>query len=389
MKPLALPSLAELEPDAADHGQRVERHLRETLVQAGGWLPFSTWMAQALYAPGLGYYAAGAHKLGVDFTTAPELSPLFGATLARSVAAVLRESVNPEHSPSPAILEFGAGTGALAESVLDALDALGIDASYDILEVSADLRERQQQRLARFAGCVRWLDALPHAFTGCVLANEVMDAMPATLFCWSDDGRVLERGVSLRDERFVWEDRTASAELDAAVRSRMPALPGYVSEINLQAEAWVTQMGQWLTRGAALLVDYGFPQAEYYHPQRAGGTVMCHFRRLAHGDPLVLAGLQDITAHVDFTALADAALAGGLDVLGYTSQQRFLIEAGLPALLGSLDPTDAVTYAKTVGPVQTLVSEAEMGELFKVLCIGRGLDHAPVGFGRGDRRHRL
>ena len=186
---------------------------------------------------------------------------------------------------------------------------------------------------------MRWLDALPTSFSGCVLANEVLDAMPVSLFRWSEDAMPLERGVALgAHDEFVWEDRPASPALAAALAERMPALPGYVSEINLQAEAWIGAMGGWLERGAALLIDYGFPRSEYYHPQRAGGTLMCHLRHHAHGDPFTAPGLQDITAHVDFTAMADAAQAAGLQVLGYTSQARFLMNAGLMELLAQLDP---------------------------------------------------
>ncbi|WP_050856459.1 class I SAM-dependent methyltransferase, partial [Bordetella pertussis] len=363
---------------------------------AGGWLPFSQWMSAALYAPGLGYYTAGATKLASpadaqgpalpagDFVTAPELTPLFAATVARQVAQVLRAT------DTASVLEFGAGTGALAEGVLRALAGMDCPARYLIVEVSADLRQRQQSRLAPFGDRVQWLDQLPDAFAGCVLGNEVLDAMPATLFRWSETGTVQERGVTVdADGAFAWQDRDADAPLAQAVAQRMPPLPGYVSEINLQAEAWVRGMGLWLQRGAALLLDYGFPRSEYYHPQRAGGTLMCHLRHHAHADPFVAPGLQDITSHVDFTAMADAALAGGLQVLGYLSQARFLVNAGLLDALSQLDPADARAYAQAVAPVQKLLSEAEMGELFKVLAVGRDMPEPLLGFARGDRRGTL
>ncbi|MBO1017662.1 SAM-dependent methyltransferase, partial [Achromobacter sp. SD115] len=361
----------------------------------GGWLSFDHWMAQALYAPGLGYYAAGNVKLADadgdvrapagDFVTAPQLTPLFARTLARQAAQVLRQT------QTDAVLEFGAGTGALAEGVLRELDAMGLEQTrYLILEVSADLRTRQAERLAAFGDRVQWLDALPQAFAGCVLANEILDAMPVSIFRWSDAGEVLERGVAVdASQGFVWEDRPAPPALAAAVAARMPALPGYVSEINLQGEAWIAAMGGWLERGAALLVDYGFPRSEYYHPQRAGGTLMCHLRHHAHGDPFTAPGLQDITAHVDFTAMADAALEAGLQVLGYTSQARFLMNAGLMDLLAQLDPGDVQQYAQAVAPVQKLLSESEMGELFKVLAVGRGITEPLAGFSRGDRLGKL
>ncbi|MFY2843491.1 class I SAM-dependent methyltransferase [Achromobacter ruhlandii] len=386
-------NLPPLPPAAQAHSEAAAAHLRAAIGAASGWLPFDHWMAEALYAPGLGYYAAGNVKLAEadasapagDFVTAPQLTPLFARTLARQVAQVLRQT------DTQAVLEFGAGTGALAEGVLRELDALGLqDTQYLILEVSADLRARQAERLAPFGERVRWLDALPDRFRGCVLANEVLDAMPVSLFRWSDDGTVLERGVAWdATQGFVWEDRPAPPRLAEAVAARMPALPGYVSEINPQAEAWIDAMGRWLEQGAALLIDYGFPQGEYYHPQRAGGTLMCHLRHHAHGDPFTAPGLQDITAHVDFTAMADAAQAAGLQVLGYTSQARFLMNAGLMELLAQLDPSDARAYAQAVAPVQKLLSEAEMGELFKVLAVGRGIAQPLIGFARGDRLGKL
>lgn len=388
-------NLPPLSAAAQAHSDATAAHLRAAIAANGGWLPFDHWMAEALYAPGLGYYAAGNVKLADggddarmpagDFVTAPQLTPLFARTVARQAAQVLAQT------QTQAVLEFGAGTGALAEGVLRELDTLGLGQTrYLILEVSADLRARQAARLAPFGDRVQWLDALPSAFAGCVLANEVLDAMPVSLFCWDAAGTVQERGVALdADGGFVWEDRPAPPAMAAAVAARMPGLPGYVSEINLQGEAWIAAMGSWLERGAALLVDYGFPRSEYYHPQRAGGTLMCHLRHHAHGDPFTAPGLQDITAHVDFTAMADAALEAGLQVLGYTSQARFLMNAGLMDLLAQLDPSDAQQYAQAVAPVQKLLSEAEMGELFKVLAVGRGIAEPLAGFARGDRLGKL
>ncbi len=381
--------LPPLDGDAHAHGLRVQAVLRERIQGAGGWLSFEDWMGAALYAPGLGYYSAGSAKLGApgDFTTAPETGPLFGQALARQVAQVLRAS------GSATVLEFGAGSGALAASLIPALRGLGQAVDYRIIELSADLRARQAERLASLEGGAQWLDAPPENFSGCVIANEVLDAMPAALLRWNAEGRVEVLGVGL-DERpdapcpFRWEARPAPAELAAALAARMPPLPGYRTELNRQAEAWVRGMGRWLTRGAALLIDYGFPQAEFYHPQRAQGTLMCHFRHHAHDQALILAGLQDITTHVDFTAMADAALEGGLEVLGYASQARFLLNTGLAGLVGT-PGGDAAERARQLAALNLLVSEAEMGELFKVLAIGRGLDEPLLGFVRGDRRDRL
>jgi SAM-dependent MidA family methyltransferase len=415
--------------DALAHSQRVSAFLHVQIQQQGGWLPFSQWMHHVLYAPGLGYYAAGSVKLaeapvasplrespsGVDnshsnsgsgnsssnsnnsnsnsndrgalsgdFVTAPQLTPLFGYALARQVLEVLQQTGTSD------ILEFGAGSGALAHSVLSALDSQGFTANYFILEVSADLKLRQQQLLAPWGTRVVWLDRTPAQFTGCILANEVLDAMPVELFAWSEhEDQVLQRGVVSKDEGFQYIDRVAPKALEQAVRARMPYLPGYRSEINLQAEAWVRDLSTWLTKGAALLIDYGFPRHEFFHPQRQRGTLMCHIQHRAHDDVFLAPGLQDITAHVDFTAVAETAFTSGLEVLGYTSQARFLLNSGLPELLNKLDQTDAKALAQTHGAVQKLLSEAEMGELFKVMGLSRGLEQNLSGFSRGDRSAQL
>ena len=376
--------------DALAHSQRVSAFLHARIQEQGGWMPFSQWMHEVLYAPGLGYYAAGSVKLAQantlsgDFVTAPQLTPLFGYALARQVIEVLQQANSTD------ILEFGAGSGALAHSVLTALDTQGLSANYFILEVSADLKARQQQLLAPWGERVVWLSRTPAIFTGCILANEVLDAMPVELFAWSEhEDQVLRRGVISDGKGFQFQDRAAPAALEHAVRARMPYLPGYRSEINLQAEAWVRDLGTWLVKGAALLIDYGFPRHEFFHPQRQRGTLMCHVQHRAHDDVFLAPGLQDITAHVDFTAIADAALAAKLEVLGYTSQARFLINSGLPELLYGLDQTDAKQLAYTHGAVQKLLSEAEMGELFKVMALSRGLTQILSGFSRNDRSAQL
>ena len=376
--------------DALAHSQRVSAFLHARIQEQGGWVPFSQWMHEVLYAPGLGYYAAGSVKLAQantlsgDFVTAPQLTPLFGYTLARQVVEVLQQANSTD------ILEFGAGSGALAHSVLTALDTQGLSANYFILEVSAELKARQQQLLAPWGDRVVWLSRTPASFTGCILANEVLDAMPVELFVWSEDeDQFLQRGVISDGEGFQFQDRAAPAALEQAVRTRMPYLPGYRSEINLQAEAWVRDLGTWLAKGAALLIDYGFPRHEFFHPQRQRGTLMCHVQHRAHDDVFLAPGLQDITAHVDFTAIADAALAAKLEVLGYTSQARFLINSGMPELLYGLDQTDTKQLAYTHGAVQKLLSEAEMGELFKVMVLSRGLIQILSGFSRSDRSAQL
>jgi SAM-dependent MidA family methyltransferase len=342
------------------------------IAQAGGWISFERFMAMALYEPGLGYYAHGSRKFGhlptsgSDFVTAPELSPLFGRTLARQVGQVL------EATGTDTVWEFGAGSGALAEQLLSALGERV--KRYGIVDVSGALRERQQRRLAAFGDRVQWLDAWPDEMRGVVVGNEVLDAMPVQLLHF-DGTRWFERGVAAGP---VFEDRPTEARPPLA----HGLVPGTVTEVHRQAEAFVASLAERLQRGVALLIDYGFPEAEYYHPQRHGGTLMCHRAHQADTDPLRDVGLKDITAHVNFTGVALAAQRAGLDVLGYTSQGRFLLNCGLPTLL---QPDDFPAIAAT----QKLVGEHEMGELFKVIALGRDCDAELVGFTSGDRTHRL
>jgi SAM-dependent MidA family methyltransferase len=368
----------------ADSGRLVSRIVDEIDVQ-GGWIPFDRFMQRALYEPGLGYYAAKPAKIGPqgDFVTAPEISPLFGRALAAQVAQAF-ESV-PRR-----LLEFGAGSGALAAGLIGELQRLGAGAeSYSIVEVSADLRAAQQVQLGDTMGAtrVRWLDAPPQDFEGVIVANEVLDVMPVKIFA-RRGGLTLERGVRAEGGTLRMAERPAGAELRdsvARIEADLGPLPdGYVSEVGLVAQAWTATLPRWLRRGVALLIDYGFPRREYYHPQRAMGTLMCHFRHRAHDDPLWLPGLNDITAHVDFTAIAQAAREAGLEVLGYTSQARFLLDCGLLELLRDA-PIDAAGTAAAL----RLLSEAEMGELLKVMAVGREVPSPLRGFGSGDRLHRL
>jgi SAM-dependent MidA family methyltransferase len=334
-------------------------------------------MALALYAPGLGYYANASRQFGVlpasgsDFVTAPELSPLFGRALAAQVRQALAVGGWGQ------VLEFGAGSGALAEAVLDALgDAI---TGYAIVDLSGALRARQQARLARFGARVRWLDALPGSFHGVVLGNEVLDARPVQLLHF-DGSQWFERGVAWHQDGLAWADRPTALRPPGGAAF----VPGTTTEIHPQAEAFITTLAGVLQQGLALFIDYGFPEAEYYLPQRHGGTLMCHQAHRADGNPLVDLGAKDITAHVNFTGIALAAQDAGLDVLGYTSQAWFLLNCGLPAML------ETATLAERAA-VQKLVNEHEMGELFKVIALGRGLGDSflPLGFTQGDRMHRL
>lgn len=374
--------------EAIAHSRRVAAHLHALIAAAGGWLPFSRYMDAALYAPGLGYYAAGAMKFGAagDFVTAPEMTPLFGRTLAHAVAPVLAETGGN-------LLELGAGSGRLAADLLGELARIdALPDRYEILEVSADLRARQQAALERepsqLRERVRWLDALPERFSGVVLANEVLDALPVEVVRWTGAGPQV-RGVVTDGEGFAWQDRPIA---DPVLRTRAEALdlaPGYCSEINLAADALITSLGRSLAHGLILLLDYGFGAGEYYHPQRHMGTLRAHYRHHALDDPFHLPGLVDLTAHVDFSAVARAGEAAGLTLAGYAGQAGFLLNSGLTDLLMQTSPADATAWLPQANAVQRLVSPAEMGELFKVIGLYRGEIAPLAGLTRGDRRHAL
>ena len=375
-------------PDALAHSQHVAAHLRALIDNAGGWIAFARYMEAALYAPGLGYYAAGAMKFGAagDFVTAPELTPLFGRTLAQAIAPVLAETRGD-------ILELGAGSGRLAVDVLGELERLNaLPDRYCILEVSADLRQRQQQTIARespqLAGRVQWLDTLPTTFSGAILGNEVLDALPVELVHWTESGPQV-RGVVRAGDAFSWRDRPIADPVLCARAEALDLAPGYLSEINLAVDALIASLGRTLEHGLILLIDYGFSAGEYYHPQRHMGTLRAHYRHHALDDPFYLPGLCDLTAHVDFSALARAGEAAGLTLAGYASQANFLLNAGLTGLLMQTPPTDAAVFLPQSNAVQRLVSPAEMGDLFKAIALTKGALPPLAGFARGDRRHTL
>ncbi|MGJ7493855.1 class I SAM-dependent methyltransferase [Variovorax sp. RT4R15] len=363
-----------LEP-GAERAHPLTRIIDATLARSGGWLPFDRFMALALYAPGLGYYANDSRKFGQmpasgsDFVTAPEMTPLFGQALAVQLAEAL------EKTGTDAVWEFGAGSGALAAQVLDALGKRV--KRYRIVDLSGSLRARQRVTLARFGDKVEWLSALPDTMQGVVIGNEVLDAMPVQLLV-RVGGRWFERGVVAHEAGWAWQDRPT--DLSPPVEPDGPQ--DYLTEIHPQAEAFIATLADRLTRGAAFFLDYGFPEAEYYHPQRHMGTVMCHKAHLADGDPLVDVGAKDITAHVNFTGVALAGQNAGLEVLGYCNQARFLINCGLPSKMQHATQAQRALAAR-------LIHEHEMGELFKVIGFGVGEPWAPLGFAEGDRSHTL
>ncbi len=388
----ALKSLPVPGADARAHGERMVARLQQEMESHGGVITFARFMELALYEPGLGYYSAGSRKFGAegDFITAPEISPLFSRCLASQVQQVLMAL------GGGVILEVGAGSGVMAAGILAELERLeSLPERYLILELSADLRERQQsllqERLPQLVERVQWLDSMPKTpLRGVVLANELLDAMPVHRFHVGEEG-VEELYVGCAREGFCWERGGVSNEQLAGrlkgIAGRLPV--GYQSEIGLAIEQWLHSMGEVLEQGLMLLIDYGFPEHEYYHPQRDGGTVMCHYRHRAHPDPLILPGLQDITAHVNFTAVAEAAVAAGMEVYGYTTQAYFLFASGLEQAMQEL-PDEPLAQLELARQIKMLTLPEEMGELFKVIGVGKGLAGVPLnGFMLRDLRGKL
>jgi len=380
MNDLPVPS-----PEALEHSQRLAARIREEIRAAGGAIPFARYMELALYAPGLGYYSAGARKFGAggDFVTAPELSPLFSRCLARQCAEVLE-------GLGGSVLELGAGSGVMAADILLGLaEQRCLPDEYLILEVSADLRARQRQTLSahapQLASRVRWLNALPRSFHGVILGNEVLDALPVERFRKTVLGYerycVAEQGTG-----FAWAGRPADASLVTALRMLEGTLPapltqGYVSELCPGLAPLITSLATLLEKGALLFLDYGYPRAAYYHPERSMGTLMCHYRQRAHGDPFLYPGLQDITAHVDFTAVAEAATAAGLELAGYTTQAHFLMALGIAAY--------ADEGMEPARQVKLLTLPEEMGERFKAIAFAKGLMRELRGFTLRDLSQTL
>ena len=382
-------TLPEPDRDARVASDALARLIAADIAQQGGWVSFARYMELALYAPNFGYYAGGSVKLGRegDFTTSPEISPLFGQALAQPVAALLEQA-------EPEIIEFGAGSGRLAYDLLTELARLDVRVErYAILELSGELRARQQALLKDFPQ-VRWIERLPEAFCGVAIGNEVLDAMPVQLVKKAEESWH-EVGVAVDDGRFTFRERECDDALHQLIARQIPhsdSLPtGYTTEVHAQGLGFMRSLAAMIAEGgagAAILIDYGFPAREYYLNERQRGTLMCHYRHHAHDDPFWLPGLQDITAHVDFTALADEAEDSGLDVLGYMNQAAFLLAAGLPELLLRTPPDDAASYLPQASAVQKLLAPTEMGELFKVLIIGKDVE-LPDALARADRSARL
>jgi len=375
--------LPALSPDEERHSRAAVEFIRERITAAGGWISFADFMEMALYAPGLGYYSAGAVKLGAsgDFVTAPEVSDLFSRCVARQCADVLAATGGD-------ILELGAGTGRMAACVLQSLAEIRVlPDKYHILEVSADLADRQRARLGELPKELRdrviWLDRLPAApMRGVVLANEVLDALPVQRFVVRA-GHARELGVALVGDGFAWQE--SSSEISDIPAEDLP--DGYISEVCSRVDPWIAGVSQCVSQGALLLFDYGLPRAHYYHPQRADGTLRCYFKQRAHDNPFINIGVQDITAWVDFTRVADAGLAAGLEIAGFVTQAAFLLGTGIEAMTMEVD--DVALRARLAGEARRLLMPGEMGESFKVMALCRDLDVPLRGFAYQDLRRSL
>lgn len=381
------PALPTPDPAALAHSQRLAKIISEAIRSAGGSLDFQRYMDLALYAPALGYYHSGLNKIGAggDFVTAPELSSLFARSLARQCQEILR--------PGDAILELGAGTGIMASTLLAELEALdALPEHYAILELSGELRQRQQRllatRLPHLQDRIHWLEALPDGFQGVIIANEVLDALPVSRFRLTDAGPRPLTVVEEQTQRFNWQVGAPCKTLEAtlnALELTVPLPVGYESEFSPTLQPWIRSLADSLDRGAILLIDYGYPRQEYYHPQRNRGTLLCHYRHRVHDDPFLWPGLQDITTSVDFTAVAEAALDADLTVAGYTSQGSFLLGCGLTELLQAANPGPRADYLKLAREAKILTLPGEMGERFQVMLLTRGLSGPFRGFQRDDR----
>ena len=378
--------------DAKKHSEQLTSLIRHTIEEASGWVDFFQFMQLALYAPSLGYYSAGSQKFGDskksggDFVTAPEISPLFAQTISRQIEQVLQEIDGD-------ILELGAGTGKLAADVLLTLARLNrLPSKYFILEVSNHLRQVQLETLqkklpADLMQRVEWLNELPTKFEGVVMANEVLDAIPVHMVHVKKQG-LSERGVAWRDG-FIWQDKVTTRKDLLMGAAKQHLAEGYITEFCPAASGLIASLARMLQRGIILMIDYGFSAREYYHPQRNQGTLMCHYQHYAHTEPLINVGLQDITAHVDFTSIAYAGVNHGLTLSGFCSQAQFLMNCGILEIMSQVSPQDMASYAPLAAAAQKLLSPAEMGDLFKVIAFSKNLEEPLIGFANGDKSHTL
>ena len=377
-------------PDtSAEHASlALQEQIANEIQSHNNWISFNDYMQMALFTPSLGYYTGGSHKIGSagDFVTAPSMTPLFGLTLARQLAPLLQQTAGN-------VYEFGAGTGELAVSLLAGLPETALQ-HYYIMDVSPELKQRQleliQKQLPQHADKVVFLDSLPEEFDGVIIGNEVLDAMPCEVVRWTEQGTE-QMGVSIVDDRFTWSSRPVNDEriLAEALRIQPDKLP-FTSELHLNQSAFIATLAQRIQRGAIIMIDYGFDEAQYYHPQRSMGTLIGHYRHHVVDDPFFWPGLMDLTCHVNFTAMAQAAVDNDLDLIGYTSQAHFLFNLGITEVLLNEHPdVNSKEYLQAAAAMQKLVAPHEMGELFKVMAMGKNVDVDWQGFAVGDWCHKL
>ena len=382
-KNLPLPS-----PEAQAASLELQQLIAQRITAHNNWMSFHDYMEMALFAPQLGYYTGGSHKIGSagDFITAPSLTPLFGLTLARQVASLLPQTAGN-------IYEFGAGTGELAVSLLTGLDS-SLFNNYFIVDVSPELKQRQHDLIAThhpdLLHKISWLDTLPATLDGIIIGNEVLDAMPCEVLRWQEEG-ILQMGVAIENEQFVWQTRPIQdATLEQTAHRIQPQTLPYTSELHTNQAAFIATLAHKLERGAIIMVDYGFDEAQYYHAQRSMGTLIGHYRHHVVDDPFFWPGLMDLTCHVNFTAIAQAAVDHGLDLIGYTSQAHFLFNLGITDVLLAQHPNpNSKAYLQDAAHLQKLVAPHEMGELFKVIALGKNIDVDWQGFIAGDWCHKL
>lgn len=383
--------------DAKKHSQQLTNLIQLEIKEQNGWLSFAKFMQLALYAPSLGYYAAGSQKFGDikkgggDFVTAPEISPLFAQTLTNQITQVLQLT-------NGNILELGAGTGKLAADILLTLaqlapDFKGVPSKYFILEVSDHLRQIQLETLQKklpqdLIQRVEWLNVLPASFDGVIIGNEVLDAIPVHIVLTAADG-IFERGIVVEGDGFSWQDKVITEQSLLGQVTKLNLPEGYITEICPAAAGLIASLASVLDHGVILMIDYGFAAREYYHPQRNQGTLMCHYQHYAHTEPLINVGLQDITAHVDFTSIAHAGVNNGLRLNGFCSQAQFLMNCGILDVMSQVSPHDMARYAPLAAAAQKLLSPAEMGDLFKVIAFSKNIDTTLLGFVNGDKSHTL
>jgi SAM-dependent MidA family methyltransferase len=379
--------------EANQHSEQLVDLIKTNITQQNGWISFYDFMHLALYAPNLGYYAAGLQKFGSggDFTTAPEMTPVFAQTVANQIAEVLAQSQG-------GVMELGAGTGKLALNILLALAEKDcLPEYYYIVDVSSHLQQVQRETLqaglpeSLFAR-VKWLTELPNSFDGVIIGNEVLDAIPIHII-QKQNSEIVARGVAIENDTLVWQNQQlTNSEADQALLREVEALnlpDDYTTEVCPAAAGLIASLATTLQKGAIIMIDYGFEAAAYYHAQRSEGTLMCHYQHQAHDNPLTHVGLQDITAHVNFTQIAQAGVDHDLDMAGYTNQATFLVNCGILDVMSQIDPDDIQQYAPMASAVQKLLSPAEMGELFKVIMFTKEIDDEVIGFQSGDKTHTL